>query len=262
MKLAASMFAVACLLLAATLSPLQAQEVPRLREMVILTTISEAVLATHSLVQARAEGNFEILSWNATYTEREWLLEAQGKTSAQDFKLTMTGYLWGAEGTSWTVAFSGLGRLGEEAVQIHGQAEWTYDPKLSDYRDMDFRQVAKFGSNTFWGWVLGSEIVIGGAIGATGGLVAGPAGSIGGAIVIGSAAVGLSSGAKYLLESDEPVDPPEPPKRPVPPKEGEDLRADIMTAVFPNGEIQGTGLDGVTLNGKFTKDGYAEGVAK
>jgi hypothetical protein len=92
---------------------------------------------------------------------------------------------------------------------------------------MTFHNVVKFGENSFWGWVVGSEIIVGGAIGGGAGFVVtsatGP-----GAVVVGVAAaigganatVALSNAVRTIVESDAPTPPPALPNRPpIPPRQ-------------------------------------------
>lgn len=133
---------------------------------------------------------------------------------------------------------------------------------MEDYNEMDFRQVVKFGENTTWGWVMGAEIIFGGAVGGVGGLAAGPAGGLFSAVVTAAALVGASAGAKSLLTSDEPASPPEMPARPTRPIEGDQIDPNedglILTVILPDGEISGSGLDPRFRVRGAHEDGYVE----
>jgi hypothetical protein len=234
----------------------QAQEVEQLRRVAIITTISEAALATASLISERSDDTFESFGFTAIFSDREWALTGEGAVAGQKVGLTIAGYLWGEPETDWTVNYSGLGAVGDESLFVHGQSKWIHDLELKDYREMDFTHYARFGNNTIWGWVLGAELIVGGAIGAGGGLVAGPAGSLGGAILVGSAAVGISVGAQVLLEAEDPVEPPPMPQRPSTPQEGDAIGEQeglILTVVDPAGIVRGRGLRGVELEGSFSE---------
>ena len=238
-----------------------------LRKGANLTTIVEAALSAASLIQDRNIGSLETLSWSADYSERDWVFRANGSIDGKDVTLTMVGYLWGQDKESWNISYTGLGKLGEEAILISGQADWHFDIEVSDYRYMDFRQVMKFGDNSFWGWVLGAETIGGGIIGAgaavagsaiaTGGVAVGAAPWIAaGGFAAGAASlIGASAAAKSLLESDNPTPRPLAPERRSPPKAGEKLfptKGIIYTAVSGDGRIKGSGPDGIfVLSGKY-----------
>lgn len=132
---------------------------------------------------------------------------------------------------------------------------------------MNFRHVSKFGNHSFWGWVLGAEIIVGGTVGGVVGSPGGPIGVVGGAVMTAAALIGVSSGVKDLLQSDEPGPPPTAPVRPAPPAEGERLfpsAGKIYTAVSRSesgGKVAGSSVDGAyVLVGEFDhKEGRAMG---
>ena len=191
----------------------------------------------------------------------------------------MTGYLWGQDEEGWLITYSGLGSVGDDEIRIHGQANWPYDEEVADYRGVDFQHVMKFGTDSFWGWVLGAETIVGGTIGAgaavagsavaTGGVAVGAAAWIaaGGAVAGSSALIGVSAAAHTLLESNEPVPSPPAPDRPPPPATGEQLvpsDGTIFTALSHDGAIIASGPDGThILRGGFKWDevrGSADGT--
>lgn len=248
---------------------------PELRRAAILTTIAEAAVASASLIQDRTDGaKTQEISWSATYTERDWSLRAEGSVRGEVIDFVMTGYLWGRDQESWLLTFSGLGKVGSESIGIHGRADWRYDREASDYRNIDFRQVVKFGENSVWGWVLGAETIIGGTIGA-GGAVAGSAVATsgvalgaapwiaaGGALAGSTALIGASAAAKSLLESDEPVPPPPAPEPPAAPAAGQELlpsEGTIFTAVSHDGRIMASGPGGTQILIGAFKLGTANG---
>ena len=165
----------------------------------------------------------------------------------------------------------------EEPLVINGTATWVYDKDVNDYRAMDFRQVTKIGGNSFWGWVLGSEIIVGGVVGgvvavggsaaATGGLALGlaPWVAAGGAMGGAATLVTISAGAKSLLETNQTPPPPPVPARPnLPPKDGETLaprEGEMLVALSREHTISGSAIDGVhVLNGYyFLEKGSAQG---
>lgn len=247
-----------------------AQQALSLRKAAILTTITESALATASLIRTHLDSaNINNFHWSSRFSDREWQFDAQGSVRSREFTLRVSGYLWGADKANWSAEYSGLGQLGDEMMSDHGNTVWLYNRDAADYRDMNFRQVMKFGQHSFWGWVLGAEVVVGGTVGAAGGLVtAGPIGAAVGGLTLGSGLVGASAAAKALLADDPKTAeaPPAPamPPRPAPPEVGQVLVASagkIYTAVSSEGELLGYGPDGVLeLSGKYSNDGTAEGV--
>jgi hypothetical protein len=252
-------------------SPHAAESSPDTQKAANLTTMTEATLATVTLVQDRSGGKFGEMSWSATFSERDWVLTAAGKINDEPFGFTISGYRWGGDKEDWLVNFAGLGGVQKERLSINGKSIWRYDEKLSDHVAMDFQQVAKFGEHSIWGWVVGSEILIGGTIGAgsaiataglaTGGVALGASIWIGaGGYAFGSAAmIGVSAGVKELLKSDSPPPAPVPPERPKAPNNGVKLvpeKGTIYTAIARDGTILASSLDGVFIvSGKYDSSG-------
>lgn len=232
----------------------------------------EAALGTTLLVKDRSQIVRDV-TWRLRYSERDWFLEIKG--NGFDFRLS--GYLWGEEKANWLVSFAGSGGIyGKESMSVNGpmsvngKAEWLYDPKISDHIGMDFYNTVKFGEKSVWGWVIGSEIIIGGTIGAggaiaaavitTGGvgaLVAVPIG-LAGALTGATAMVSASGSVQTMLESDKPPAPPEPPKRPPVPQKEENLvpgKDRIIIAISKEGQVSGIGPDGgLAISGSVGSD--------
>lgn len=245
-----------------------------LKQAMILTTLTEASLSVFSMLQEREHGSLENLSWTADYSERDWVYHAHGKYNGKDLEFTLAGFLWGEDKQDLIISYAGLGRFGDESLQVHGRTTWLYDQARDDYREMDFQQNFKLGENSVWGWVIGAEVIVGGTIGAgaaivggtivTGGLGLGAAVWLGmGGFASGSAAfVCASAAAESLLESEEPPEPPTPPKRPEPPKADQTLVATkgmIYTAVSGNGQIAGSDLTARYITVGSFEEGKAEG---
>ena len=187
----------------------------------------------------------------------------------------VTGYLWGEEKENWLMTYSAQGKFGDEPVRLYGKVSWPYNEKVADHTDFDFQQTTKFGEHSVWGWVIGSETVVGGTIVAggaiataeivTSGLATITAGWIGAAgFVTGSTALlGASAAVKELLKSDSPPPPPPTPVRPNVPK-GKKLspsKGAIYTGVSYDGFITGSFDEALFISGKF--DGNtASGVVK
>jgi hypothetical protein len=235
--------------------------------------MAEAAVASSALIQDHSGGSAtQDVSWSLKYSERDWTFEAKGA----ELEFLITGYLWGQDDESWMINYSGLGSVDGEPLRIYGQADWEFDKEASDYRHINFRQVMKFGEHTFWGWVLGTETIVGGTIGA-GGALAGAAVATGG-VALGaapwiaaagavsglSALVGTSLAAKSLLDSNEPPPPPPTPQAPAPPAAGSKLvpsEGTILTAVSRDGRIFASGPGKQILEGASKWDSSELGFA-
>lgn len=249
---------LALTLVLATVAPHGVHASPESRVAANLLTMAEATLSAVSLILDHTDGKLQEFSWTANYSERDWLIRARGIIDGEPIGFTLLGYLWGQDKEDWVVQYSGLGTRGKqrEPVRLNGKAEWHFDKEISDYREMDFYLVVKFGDNSFWAWVLGAEVISGAIIGGAGGLVTtGGIGLVVGALGGATAAASISSSAKSMLKSDRPVDSPEPPKRPDPPQKDERLgpkAGQILVAVAPDGRIWGSGPNGThVLSGKY-----------
>jgi hypothetical protein len=224
-----------------------AEVTPEVRRVASLTTATEAALATTSLIKDRGLGKPLQAEWSITFSDRNWVLNIK----SPEFGYTMAGFLWGGDTEDWVI-YSGLGSTGKEPIFISGKAVWKYDGK--DWTSMNFDNVVKFGENSFWGWTKGAEVLVGGTIGAAGGIIVGgtlgPTGAVivglAGAIGGGSGAVTISEVVRDLVESPDPVIPAPTPKPPPVPQKEQSLPATknmIVVAVLKDGRIQGTGPD-------------------
>ena len=253
-----------------------AQGSAELRKTVMVSTMTEAVLSVTALVKARTGQDVRNFSWSSRYSDREWSLEGSGTAGDRKVMVTMSGFVWGDEGQDLMVTYSGSGVSGDEPILLHGKADWPFDKQRKDYFTTDFRHAMKLGKNSFWGWVAGAEVLVGGVLGAggaiagtaaaTGGLALGAAAWIGGAgAVAGSSGlVSLSQTVKSLQDSSTPVAAPALPSRPEPPKKGEPLKPQdgrIIVAMFKDGTIAGSGPDASNVvSGSFSiKSGTAKG---
>jgi hypothetical protein len=241
-----------------------------------LTTMSEAALATIAVLSDRFGARIEEFSWSVDFTDSEWIAHQNGIVAGKDTAFTMTGFVWGSDRETLSVNYSGLGHVGGEPLLVNGTAQWLYNKDAHDYQEMNFSQVTKIGSNSFWGWVLGAEVIagvgggglvaVGTAVTATGGMAIGAApwlaagGAVGGAVAF----VTLSNGVKSLLESKTAPPPPPMPERPSLPKKGEMLalrEGHILVVFSEKAEIYGFAIDGVhTLSGNYSfEEGHARG---
>jgi hypothetical protein len=162
-------FAVLIALIPASLVPAHAS--PEGRRAAVISTASEAVWATAALIKDRS-GKFEKAGWSINFSDRNWVLTADGYSGSGEFHFTVSGFLWGDENDDWLVTYSGGGRIGNEPLNINGKALWKYDAKTSDHGAMEFYNATKFGENSVWGWVVGTELVVGGTVGYVGAVVA------------------------------------------------------------------------------------------
>jgi hypothetical protein len=194
-----------------------------LRRAAIVTTAAEVALATTSFLKDRNPNKSVKTEWSIRVSDRNWVLSINGSVGDQNYGYTVAGFLWGGESEDWLVTYSGLGNS-TEPIFLSGKALWRYDANIGDHATMSFEQAVKFGENSYWGWMRGSEIIIGGALGGAGGVIVavrtpaavltGLVGAMGGA----ASAVALSDVAKEFLEAHDPPAPPPAPKPPNIPK--------------------------------------------
>lgn len=249
---------------------------PEFRKAAILSTMTEAALSTLSLMQDHLGGDVQGFSWSATYSSRDFTFYGRGVIGKQKVSFAMSGYIWGNDKQDLLITYSGTGESDKERISLNGRADLPFDKDNVDHMTMDFSQVMKFGENSHWGWVKGSEILIGGTLGAGAALTIAGA-STGGVALIGSLSIGgmgAATGADLFLslsksvvspltESHEPVDPPSQPERPSSPGEDNPIKlapGQILTAVFKDGRLSGYGPSEITLSGLYDKQrNYAKG---
>jgi hypothetical protein len=143
---------------------------PDLRRTAIVSTAAEVAMATTSFLKDRNPGKSLKTEWSIRLSDRNWVLSIKGTIGDQGYWYTISGFLWGDESEDWLVTFSGLGSS-SEPIFVSGKALWRYDAGLADHTAMSFEQVVKLGENSAWGWVRGSEIIIGGTLGGAGGVI-------------------------------------------------------------------------------------------
>lgn len=238
---------------------------------VTLLTMTEATLLLGTILKAHAKGTFQYIKWWSNYTDRTWEVICEGGPTGKHARVKLSGYVWGEERQDLLVVYSGAGQIGGddkskgEPVLVHGRADWLYDRDRKDYLTTDFRHLTKFGENSVWGWVVGSEIVVGGTIGAAATIAAAPV-TAGASFALGlfnvSAGAGsfvtISQGLQSLRESNKPVAAPELPPRPTPPAPLDPLppkENNIVVAISTNpqkGDISGHGPDpSMAISGSF-----------
>lgn len=238
-----------------------AEVTPEVRRSAVLMTAVEAALSTASYIQDRSVEKPAKANWSISFSERNFVFDVKDAYGAS---YTMTGFLWGGDKEDWLVTFSGRGFTGKEPIFINGKAIWKYDSNSSDHPRMDFDGVIKFGLNSYWGWMRGTEIVVGGTLGTGGGIFAGaPAGPVGVVVVGLAGALGGAASAisisdvvrEQLIETKDPAPPAAAPKPPAVPQKQQELQpADgaIVVAVSREGEVVGTGpTKAMYLSGSF-----------
>jgi hypothetical protein len=246
------------------------------RQTAILSTMSEAALAALSIQPNPSGGDTLEFTWLAKFSDRDWTLAGDGPNGNQKIQFTMSGYLWGEDDEDLSISYSGGGYINDDPIRLNGKADWLYDKEKAEYREMDFRHVMKFGDKSHWGWVVGSEIVVGGSIGvgavlipaalATGGVGLGPAmaPAVKAGVEGASVLVTLSTAIRSIQESHDPVAPPPKPARPSRPHHSAPIKPtkdQISITISINGDIHGYGADGMTeLSGTYdAKKGTAQG---
>jgi hypothetical protein len=233
----------------------------------VLTTAMEAALATTSLIRDRTASSLESVSWHLQFSDRHWVLELKGSS----FGCQLSGYLWGEDNADWLVSFAGSGGMfGKEPIYVNGKAEWLYDRISADHPAMNFYNAVKFGENSLWGWVVGSELIVGGAVGGLIGFAStaatGPLAVLVGIQTAISGAAGMwaiSNGVSSLLQSDTPVSAPAPPSRPPVPQKDEKLepqKGKILIALTSE-KVAGSGpADHIDLSGTFSGNNTGTGT--
>lgn len=160
-------------------------------------------------------------------------------------------------------SFVGNGAFGPEPIYISGRSAF-FDHSGHSYGRMDFSNMIKIGDNSWWGWIRGTELIVGGAIGAAGGVVATGA-TAGAAVVIGlgaalsgaASAVSISDVAAEYFNTGED-DPPSLPATPsLPDITSETLVANlvddyiIVEASLDTGRLGGSFPQGSEITGTF-----------
>jgi hypothetical protein len=226
-----------------------------------LETMLEASNAALTTVQDFEQGTLQNFNWSGTFSDQGWSFIGAGTLAGKAVALSYSGMLTGSIGQDVVTSFNGVGQVGKDPiVSITGQMQWFYDPTLNDYATMDFQQLTRIDPDSFWGWVAGAEAIGGGVIGgaadgaAVGAGTAGlgvAAGIAGGALAGAAAAVDLSAGVKFLLESDAPPPPPLDPPRPSYPTKKTSLAPTpgyIYNAVGVSSALAGSDLSGTILS--------------
>lgn len=228
---------------------------PEAYKTAVLATAAEAALATTSLVKDQTSAKFLKCDWLVNFSDRNWVLRVKGATESGELSYTITGFLWGDSTEDWLVSYSGGGIAGKGPILINGKAVWKYDSKLADHTTMNLDNIVKFGEHSTWSWMKGAEIIIGGTLGATGGVMV--AGGTPAAVVLGI--VGAASGAESAVfvsdvtkEFVEAVTPrsPEPPKVPPIPGKGQPLAPEkdkIVVAVSKDSVLGSGPSEGLSL---------------
>lgn len=244
-----------------TLLPIcQVSASPDTMRAAILDTAAEAALATASLskegnVDSSIKSEFRIL-----LSERSWVISVKGGLGNNPIEYGIRGFLWGDDGQDRLVTYVGTGSIANVPLQINGTAMWKYDSKLSKYTAMNIDNVVKIGEHSVWGWIKGSEIVVGGTLGAATGAESIPT------LIIGAGAgaeavVFISDTTREVVESlnSTPKPPANPPAPSVPEKgQSPPSKDDQIVVAVSEEAITGWGPNrDLTLSGSVNRDAGA-----
>lgn len=229
-----------------------AQELTSEKKMANLLTIGESAYATAALLHDFTDREMRSVSWQAGYTENTWTLTASGESPSWFFFLEIEGTLQEAQNDTWSIQFTGNGRINDEIpLVVSGRSELLLLERtdgVPDFSEMQFEQMIRIGENSLWGWIKGSELIFGAVLGGAGAVLAAPV-TGGTSLLVGLAgAVAGAGGAATLsnevrtefFESEEAVPSPEVPKLPEEPQVNEPIEVgedQIMIAVMLSDEI-------------------------
>lgn len=161
----------------------------------VLTTLGDySVLNPDGITDGTANISGGGISWTGSYSDSMWSYTGTGSFGGVPLSMSYSGALNGSDGSNINVTAVGTGYLGSKQLLMNGSTTWSYDTTTNDYHSMTFAQETKIGANSWWGWVVGAELVLGAGAGVVSGLVAG------GAITLGTggtgAPVGVAAGIK------------------------------------------------------------------
>lgn len=168
---------------------------------------------------------------------------------------------------SLKVSFVGNGVFGPEPIYVSGESSFL-DHSGYSYGRMDFSHMIKIGDHSWWGWIRGTELIVGGAIGAAGGVMATGA-TAGAAVVIGlgaalsgaASAVSISDVAAEYFDTGEDDQPSLPVTPNLPDITAETLVANfvgdylIIEAALDTGRLEGSFPQGSEITGTFDFEG-------
>jgi hypothetical protein len=248
-----------------------AQESSEVRKTAILTAVSETAVSEISVIKDRLGSDaIAYVTVSSDVSDRDFLLRLDGKTnSGQEISAWTTGTIWGDLTGNLGITFGGFGHVGkEDPLRLSGQFTWLYDAEKKDYLSADFHLATKIGDHSFWGWVLGAEVVAGGVIGGGGAVATATIATSGAGVGLlawvaaagagagASALVSASDAARSLLEAKEPPPPPAAPGRAAMPVGEIALAGEgrTYTAVSRDGSLFASSNGQVILSGSFSKD--------
>ena len=161
----------------------------------VFTTLGDySVLNPDGITDGTANISGSGISWTGSYSNSGWTYTGTGSFGGTLLSMNYSGALSGSDGSDITVSIAGTGFLGSQPLFMNGSTQWFYDTATNDYLAMTFAQETKIGANSWWGWVVGTELILGVGAGVVSGLVAG------GAITVGTggsgAPVGVAAGVK------------------------------------------------------------------
>lgn len=234
----------------------------------IRLTIAETVLATNSQLSDRPGLLLKEMNWHAELNDRSWSLTMTGFAETGRIEIFFGGFLWGSDTEDWIATYAGAGQIAGEPIEINGKLDWPFDKPSSDRLKANFKQVAKFGKNSTWAWIVGTEVIVGGVLGGGAAVIVSAAAppatillGLAGASTGASAAVTVSNAVRSAIDADKPTAPPAPPPEPSPGKDERLLPKDgiLYAAVARDGNVVGSGpAANYVLNG-IAQVGYMSG---
>lgn len=249
---------------------IQAEENKLQNKIANILVISEAAYATSMQFYDKSNKKMVNYDWSATVEGAIWKLRVQGESPDTSARVLISGYEWNEVNGDLSVTYSGAGRFNSNPVTLHGRGN--FDKSIAengrpDFVSLRFSQVAKIGINSWWGWVKGSEIVLGGGLTAAGAVLAAPVTGglsvlVGGVAAVQGALAGVSFSnlVRTSIESDVPVDPPNFPSAPSRPRSNQPLVPDdgqlwIAVSLEKNTIIGEADRKKVLISGKISNDG-------
>lgn len=244
-----------------------------LRRTVIVSTLSESIVSVASQIEEQTGKRVHDLTWSAEFSDKTWNVFAKGKANDDDISFEISGNVDGNNGNDLRSGFGGKGAVGNVSFDLDGNANWIFNTKRRDYHSTKFQQVMRFSQDAHWKWIVGGEILVGGAVAGGAIVMTAPLGpiawlAIGKEAVDGAAA--LVSVSSVAIAMQKPSDPPPSVisideakilKKPLKPTKGK-----IYVSLERNGKITATSPNGSTvMTGTFYNvdfGGKAEGTLK
>lgn len=243
----------------------------------VVSSFSELTLAFARAIEQRTNEPLTQLTWQTSFSNENFKIEAAGEAASGGFSLELSGYLWRAENGNATIVYIGTGEVSGEPMSMSGRAEWIFESEIQSHNLLDIELVTKFGENSTWTWFKGAEVVVGGLIGGAGAVGATTLSTLGAGVVaspwaalagfLGGSAAAISLSNEFNGEADSEAPAPEPQELPEPPQPPEPNTAIaigeglMIVAVGADNRIFGATSEGrYLLQGSYSiDDGFAEG---